>query len=303
MSSKFPFPEVIDSSMMSSWKSCRRKFFHAYLQHYKPNYQSIHLHAGKAYASALERARVAFFAEGKSPEFAVDEAKEVLVAEYGDFECPTDSAKSLDRMIGAIDHYFSVWPLESDPATPIVLPSGKRGVEFGFAEPLDVLHPVTGNPLIYSGRMDTVVDYAGGIFGEDDKTASQLGPSWVKQWDLRSQFTGYVWGAGRAGIKLNGFLVRGISILKKTYGSAEALTYRPQWMVDRWYENTVWQLEEMKRAWEKDFWPTQEDFSCNEYSGCEFKPVCLAQDPQPWLDTNFIRRRWNPIERVEEILS
>jgi len=172
------FPEVIDSTLLSSFRSCPHKANLAYFQHYKPKVQSIHLHAGKAYAAGLEAARVAFFQEGHSEEDAKALGLKKLIEEYGDFDCPPDSAKSLERMCGALEYYFSVWPLSTDKAVPITLPSGKRGVEFSFIEPLEINHPETGNPLLYSGRMDTVVNYAGGIFGEDDKTTSQLGAKW-----------------------------------------------------------------------------------------------------------------------------
>jgi hypothetical protein len=151
--------------------------------------------------------------------------------------------------------------------------------------------------------MDTVVNYAGGIFGEDDKTTSQLGASWPRQWDLRSQFTGYCWGAAQAGIPLQGFLVRGVSILKTKYDTMEALTYRPQWQIDRWYEQIHRDLERMVKCWEAGMWDYQLDNACNEYGGCIFRQVCLSKDPEPWLEGGFERRVWDPVGRTEVVLS
>ena len=298
-----PFPEVIDSTILASFRSCPRKAYLAYLQHYKPRVQSVHLHAGAAYAAGLEAARVAFFQDGKSEEDAKGLGLKRLIEAYGDFECPADSAKSLQNMCGALEYYLSIWPLSTDKAIPITLPSGKRGVEFSFVEPLEINHPETGNPILYSGRMDTIVEYAGGIFGEDDKTTSQLGAKWGDQWNLRSQFTGYCWGAQKAGLPLNGFLIRGVSILKRSFGNAEAITYRPAWQISRWYEQVHADLERMISCWKQDRFDYNLDHSCAEYGGCEFQQVCLAADPQPWLDVNFERRRWNPVTREEEVLE
>lgn len=297
-----PFPAVIDSTILGSFRSCPQKMFREYVQHWKPKAESVHLVAGGAYAKGLEEARRAYYEQGRSAIEAQAIGLQALMVAYGDFECPPDSAKSLERTAGALEFYFEKYPLDSDTAIPIQLATGGRGIEFSFAEPLEIAHPETGDPLIYAGRMDTVVNYAGGIFGEDDKTTSQLGASWPRQWDLRSQFTGYCWGAARAGIPLQGFLVRGVSILKTKYDTMEALTYRPQWQIDRWYEQTHMDLAAMIQCWERGYWDYRLDNACNEYGGCIFRQVCLSKDPEPWLEGGFERRVWNPVERREVIL-
>jgi hypothetical protein len=273
------------------------------LCHFKPIDQSVHLHAGGAYAHGLEKMRVAFYQAGHGAEDSLALGLQALLEFYGDFECPPESAKSLERMLGALEYYTTQYPLETDAAIPSFLPGGKRGIEFSFAEPVDVLHPVTGNPILYVGRMDGVMDYAGGRYGLDDKTTSSLGASWSKQWDMRAQFTGYCWGAAQAGLPLNGFLVRGVSILKTKYDTQQALTYRPQWMIDRWYEQLLLDLERMKKAWDSGIWDYNLDEGCNAYGGCGMKKVCLSQEPARWLETGFVRRVWDPVLREERLLG
>lgn len=297
------FPDVLDSTLMATYKSCPNLFFKSHIEHYKPRGQSVHLHAGAAFAKGLEVARVAFFVEHKSAEEAIARGLNALMIFYGDFECPTDSAKSCNRMMGALEYYFEQWPLHLDPATPTVLPGGKHGIEFSFAHPLPILHPETGNPLIYCGRMDQLVDFAGGIYIEDDKTTSSLGPTWARQWDLRSQFTGYTWGCREAGIKTNGILIRGVSILKTKYDKAEAVTYRPDWQVERWFEETCETIQEMIEAWNKKKWKHNLDHACADYGGCQFRVACSSQDESPWLNQYFERRKWNPITREETLLE
>lgn len=297
------FPSVIDSTLMSAIKACPRKAAWAYLDHYKPISTSVHLHAGKAYAEGLEAARIAFYLEGKSESESIALGLGALMRAYGDFECPEDSAKSLNRMMGAFEFYMERYPMPEDHAVPITLPSGKRGIEFSFAEPIDLEHPETGDPLVYVGRMDMICDYAGGRFGEDDKTTSSLGATWSRQWELRSQFTSYCWGARQAGIPLNGFLVRGVSILKTKYDTQEAITYRPAWLIDRWYEGMLKKLSDFIRQWEEGVFDYNLDESCNAYGGCEFKQVCQSVDPTPWLKGSFIRRRWDPVSREEILLG
>lgn len=301
-----PFPTVIDSSLIAAWRSCHRKCNMDFFEHWKPRTPSVHLHAGAAYAKGMEIARTAFFLEGKSQPEAIALGGMALVQAYGDFQCPPESAKSLERTLGAFEYYFSAYPLDQDRAVPVRLPSGKAGIEFSFAEPLEVQHPETGDPLIYVGRMDMLAEFNGATFGEDDKTTSQLGASWSRQWDLRSQFTGYCWGAKRAGIPVVGFIVRGVSILKTKYETQQAITYRPQWMIDEWYEQLVTRdLPQMVQEWESGSWGAALDHACNEYGGCQFRQVCLAapEGRVQWLETEFERRRWDPVERTETLLA
>ena len=299
MSERTPFPTVLDSTIVGTFKRCQRKGYLEYFEHWKPKSLSVHLHAGAAFAKGLEVAREAFFVEHRTVEDSTALGMGALLRAYGDFECPEDSAKSANRMAGALEYYFNAWPLGADGATPVEFPGGRHGIEFSFAEPLPIMHPETGEPLVYVGRMDQVVNFAGGVFVEDDKTASSLGASWPKQWDLRSQFTGYAWGCQQAGLKTDGVLVRGVSILKTKYDHMEAVSYRPQWQIDRWYSETMDFIEGMVEAWKKGKYRHDLDHACTDFGGCPLRMVCMSQDESVWLEQYFEKRVWDPVNRLE----
>lgn len=302
MSTRPPFPSVLDSTIMATAKACGQKANLEYLEHWKVKDQSVHLHAGASYASGLEAARRAFYEQGKSSSDSVAIGFQKLLEAYGDFACPPDSPKSAERMAGALEFYFSAYPLGQDKAVPLTLPGGKRGIELSFTEPIDIAHPETGDPLIYSGRLDMAVEYDGMHLGHDDKTTSSLGASWSRQWDLRSQFTGYTWGMKQQGIKLDGFLIRGVSILKTKYDTQQAITYRPQWMIDRWYEQLLRDVHRLMQQWESSVFDYNLDHSCAEYGGCVFREVCQMREPSQLLEVRFERRQWDPILRKETVL-
>lgn len=299
MNPRTPFPEVVDSSLLTAFRACPQRANLEYFHHYKPRSPSVHLHAGKSFAAGLERARSGYFLQGESESDAIEMGLKALLEAYGEFVCPEDSAKSATRMAGAFEYYFDRYPMHNDKCVPAPMPGGGKGIEFSFVEPLDIRHPVTGNPLLYCGRLDMMAEYAGQRFGEDDKTTNSLGASWSKQWDLRSQFTSYCWGAKQAGFPLAGFIIRGISILKTKYDTLEAITYRPQWMIDRWYEQTLKDLTRAIAMWEMGAFDYNLDHSCNDYGGCIFRKVCLSKEPGPWLAQDFERRRWDPVSREE----
>lgn len=290
----------LSSTMLSAYTSCPELFRRQFIQHWKPKGESVHLVAGGAFAAGLEAARTAYYVEGKTKDEAEAAGLHALLTAYGSFECPEDSAKSASRTAGALEFYFTQYPLDNDTAIPITMPGGRRGIEISFAEPLPINHPETGEPFIYCGRLDMAVNFAGGVFVEDDKTTSQLGALWSKQWDLRSQFTGYVWGLERAaGVKANGVLVRGVSILKTKYDTQQAITYRPQWMVDEWFANLCDTVEDIVRDWKRGWFRKSLDTACSNYGGCPFKQVCMVQDKKPWLDTYFEQSIRNPMTRNE----
>ena len=47
----------------------------------------------------------------------------------------------------------------------------------------------------------------------------------------------------------------------------------------------------------------QLDNTCNEYGGCLFRQICMSKEPEPWLEANFQKRRWNPLTREEEVVE
>lgn len=319
------FPHTIDSTILAAFRSCPQKAFRTYVQHWKPQAESVHLVAGGAFAKGIEVARKAFF-QGIVVEAVVSyepgpdgiEVRKVvwneglttpgdrarseelgvaaLIAAYGDFECPSDSAKSIGRTAGALEFYFENYPLGEDGMNPITM-GDKRGIEYSFAHPLPVNHPVTGDPLLYTGRSDMIAEYMNGVYIVDEKTTSQLGASWPRQWEMRSQFTGYAWAALEDGIKTDGAIIRGVSILKTKYDTLQAITYRGEWEIDRWLTQTERDLHRMIKCWEDGWWDYNMDTACGEYGGCSLLQICKSKEPEDWLASYFEQRVWDPLAR------
>ncbi len=97
-------------------------------------------------------------------------------------------------------------------------------------------------------------------------------------------------------------LVRGVSILKTRYDTLQAITYRSQWEIDRWYDQVIRDLARMQECWERGVWDYNLDHACTEFGGCPLTSVCKSPTPETWLPVYFERRRWDPLDRVEESL-
>lgn len=297
------FPHVIDNTIRESFRNCARKFYWGHIRQLGPRNPSVHLHAGGAFASGLEHARRAFYGEGKSAREAEAIGAREIIRFYGDFDAPefgSGSLKTVDRMVGALVSYFDAYPLETDYLKPMPMANGLPAVEFTFSIPLPIAHPITGDPLLYGGRFDMLAVKDNTLWVVDEKTTSQLGASWMGQWDLNSQFTGYCFAARSYGYPVVGAIIRGISILKNDYGHAQAIIYRPDWQLDRWYEQLIRDVRGMVRAWEEGYYDYALGAACSAYGGCTFKKLCTKQDPERWIEIDFIPRHWNPLEKVEE---
>ncbi len=292
---RHPFPMVIDSTMIRTFRTCPYSFYQEFILKRALPGISPHLHAGGAYAKGMEVMRLAFYRDGDDQDTALAKGMRALMETYGDYEPPDYGSagnKRLDRMIGALEYYTHVWPLEQDTLKPLNTLVGPA-VEFRFAIPCDAVHPQSGDPIIIAGRFDMLGVMDDMVYILDDKTTSSLGPSWSKQWDLRSQFTCYTWGAQQMGYEVQATLIRGLSILKTKYDHAQAIVYRPDFFVDRWYEQTMRDIERMKQCWETDIWDRDLDEACSHYGGCVFKDMCFARDPEIFA-SEFGHREWNP---------
>jgi hypothetical protein len=315
------FPVVIDSSMRTDYSSCPRKFYYRHLLGLQSLGVNIHLNAGGAYADAMEVFRKAFYGDDVSFEDAQALGVLALIKTYGDPDFEPSEAKQWYRMIDAFLSYLATYP----PATDYVKPYMEKGnpaVEYSFALPVDdehLAHPDTDDPLLFVGRFDMLAMMNGTMFVLDDKTTSRLGQQWSMQWDLRSQFTGYCWGAQQFGHPVGGAIIRGTAILKTKITHAEAIVYRPQFMIDRWKKRLVIDCTAMVDAYMDLFIPTtdetgklltlddcfpclgEESGACASYSGCSYKMLCESPNPENWVEGNFEVNRWDPTRGAGDV--
>lgn len=301
---KLPFPKAIDSTLRASFVACPRKFQLQYLEHWKKKRTSVHLVAGGAFAEGMDVTRTQF-ATGDTPEQALAAGAKALIRKYGDFEAEDDHNKSLANMVAALGESFAHHGFSTDPLQPHILPNGKPAVEFSFAIPIseDLLHPETGDPILYTGRFDMLGEMQDNLWVVDDKTTGYIGKQWFNQWTLRSQLTGYCWAAREYGYPVVGAIIRGLAIRKKDFGHAESIQYRPDWMITRWHMQLQRDIQRMIRSWEEGYFDYTLDGACSDYGGCDFLEVCSSPNPERWLATDFEQRIWDPLAREERPLN
>ena len=293
------FPHVVDSTMLNALRECPQKMFRTYMQHWKSRYESIHLHAGASLAKGLEETRKAFYYDGLSSEESEAIGMFAMMRAYGLDDPQIETTKTIDRLMMGFTYFFDQWPLGMDGFEPLDL-GHKKGIEFSFLEPLGINHPITGDPIMFSGRADMLGTFCSGIMLEDDKTTSALGATWPIKWEMRGQFTGYTWAAREAlGIDVKGVLVRGLCILKNGFNHMQVPTYRSRYEIELWYNQTIRDINRLINMWTEGYYDYNLGESCAAYGGCSFQSICKSENPDDWLPATMVQRVWDPVSREE----
>lgn len=308
------FPEVVDSTMMSA-ASCPQKFFLEYVLKLSTQGKSVDLHAGGAFAHAIQHVRLAFYRDGCDLPTALGRGTKAFIEFWGDYEAPENSPKDFTTVITALYDYFRQYPPATDELQPFRKEDGTPAVEFTFAIPMEVLHPVTGNPIIYGGRADLIGKYHDLLVVNDEKTTKALGASWARSWQMRGQFLGYCYGAQKSGLDVSAALIRGIALQKTQFGHMEVLEQYSQHQIERWWRQINYRtqhladlykfsepaIEEYRATGETklirqahEAWPFNFGDICSQYYGCEMLGMCTSHDPTVWYK-DFDVRLWNPL--------
>lgn len=305
-------PANIDSTMMSAFRSCPRKFYNEFVYGLRPAGISIDLHAGGVFASCLEVVRKEVHVNNRSLDEALLRANAAFEILWGDFEIPDfkKTNKRPDRVWAAVESYFNQYPPRTDHIQPY-FSNGKPTFEFTFAIPLEPavdsmrpyddagawpLHPVSGEPFFYSGRFDMLGEYEGRPVVEDDKTSGTGHyANWSEKWDLRSQFIGYTWACQQMGIDVSDVVVRGVGIQMTQIAHAEAIKPYSDSLRARWLEQLRRDLWRLVQSWNEGYWDYNLGESCTSFGNCIFiQPCQSASNEDQWLKT-FDVRRWNPL--------
>jgi hypothetical protein len=310
-----PFPSVIDSTMLTTW-ACPRKFYWEWVERIRPAGDSIHLHAGAAFAKGLEAARLAFYRDGKSMAYAEEYGLYELTKVYGNREpantTPTERSKAWPRIVDAYLTYLERYPFDKD-SFKVALFSDKPTIEFSFALDSEVMHPTTGDPIILGGRFDWIANQFGTLWGVDEKTGRALKVTAyqdVNLWYLRAQLLCYAYAAHRYGYNVVGILVREIAVQLENIKLGESLVYAEPWRRERWWQWANARIRSMVAAWKLgnlypaiDKRPVEDAYEqnfgdlCTTWGGCAYAKLCAVQNPHDWKKLGYVPNTWNPLER------
>lgn len=300
------FPSVWNNSMYQAFLTCPRSFALGDLYSFRYPARNVNLVAGGAFASGLEAYRKAWFLDNLPSEECEAAGLAALIQAYPEPEEFSHTGKSLPRMLDALEFYFSQFSISSDHLTPFFLGDTPM-IEANFIKPFpDIVHPTSGEPILFTGRADMIVSrgYNSRPAIYDDKTFSQLGPKWINQWAMAPQFSGYIWACRDYIPNLSQAIIRGICITKAgNLSHAEVPISRSDWEISLWLTQIQKDISRAISMWESGYWDYRLGVGCDgKYGECTYKIACSHPSPDSTLQTNFVRKVWNPITRTETFL-
>ena len=89
-----------------------------------------------------------------------------------------------------------------------------------------------------------------------------------------------------------------MAFLKNSFNHAQAFTARPPWLVDSWYNQLLRDVTRMIQCWQEGYWDYAYGEACVAYGGCPFSSSCNSPNPEDWIEGNFIKRVWDPLNKV-----
>ena len=292
-----------DSTSIKLAEECLYKYKLKMIDGWQPFRKSVHLLFGGWYASALEN----FYyhvAKGISREEATEEVVAMLMFETWEYEYDNEgnpvaslgpwtsdhNTKTRENLIRTVVWYLDHF--EDDAAKTVILSDGAPAVEHTFALPVD-------DEIIFAGHLDRLVEYAGHIYVQDQKTTgSTITPRYFDGYSPDTQMSMYTF-AGKIAFNspVKGIMIDAAQIAVGFTRFERGFTFRSESQLSEWYDHTMLHIERARKATVENHFPMTRT-SCSNYGGCEFRHICSKS---PEVRDNFLRgdfergERWDPL--------
>jgi hypothetical protein len=224
---------------------------------------------------------------------------------------PLDEWRSPDLLIQLIQKYNKQYPIHDEPFS--IIPGS---IELPFAIPLGTAEigcdlPTRVGPrfveklnIIWTGRIDAIVNFDNSIFIMDHKTSSIGGPSYFEDFRLTSQMHGYVWAAWQLGHPACGLLLDSL-ISRKPSATGKGFELRREryWYddeaIEEWKQDTFTHITDFLEHAMRNYFPKATKWCHGKYGECPYWHVCTTpkSDREALLfnDGLFKDVTWSPL--------
>jgi hypothetical protein len=303
-----------DSSSLSTYLRCPRRYFYNYICNFRPRTESFDLTFGSLVHAAMEEYHLERQSRGHNE--AQTMGLQVLLSEaWNSFEGKywesTSRNKNLWNALRAFIWHTEQFAFEPDFNTTIL---GKKlyAVELPFSFDLDL--KVNGVPATYCGHLDRMVDTGAGRWIVDYKTTTKtIGPHYFEGYSPSTQLPGYAVAASIVFHEpVQGVVIDAMQIGVDFVRCARGHILLGQEKAEEWMQNAVsWVRSAMEVATSATIleaenpgefaaknayhWPMNTE-SCFI---CPFKTVCGSTPSVRGfiLEADFVQGIWDPLAR------
>lgn len=298
-----------DSTSLSNFVTCPRKYQMQNLHGWQKRKKSVHLIFGGLYASALENFHKLIVVDGLEYWDAAREILHKLLKETWEYDLdeeghpipgtggPVDwahASKTRDTLVRSVIWYMHHF--EDDQMEVVVLDNGKPAVELSFTIELE-----EGSEFIYCGHMDKLVNYGGAHMVQDQKTSgSTITPRFFDSFTPDYQMTGYILASQIIfNVPAKVVCVDAAQIAVGFTEFTRGTVSRQRQTLEEFRHEVIHYAKQAKACHENDYYPMNRK-SCDNYGGCEFRNICAAipENRESLLSVGFERRPvWDPLKR------
>lgn len=295
-----------DSTSLGWFKECPRKYYYHMICGYVPRAEAIHLEFGILYHGALERYDRLRFTGYSHDQALIAVVEGVLRATWRDgkpwrasADLPAEDRASLkcrEFLVRSVIWYLDKF--ENDSAQTRIMADGSGPmVEMHFQFEIDM--DWRGHPFALCGYLDRIVMFNELPFVMDRKTTTTtVNSRYFDKYDPDNQMSMYTL-ASQVAFKnpVKGVIVDAAQIMVGGTQFQRGVVQKSQEQIDEWLADTKRWIGSAINMAIQGQWPMN-DKSCHNYGGCPFIKICSSSPNvrQSYLDSNFEKRPWNPLE-------
>jgi len=290
----------VNSSAIGEYKTCARKYWYKWVRGLRAREPKIDLEFGTWFHSGVQGYE-SLRNEGESHEEALAATVDwaLFITWDSGVKRPRQidhSSKNREGLVRTLIWYLDKYG-EEDVLETVVLPDGALATELEFEFDSGYCAS-SGERISFCGKLDRIVNFAGGRYIRDIKTTGgSLGSFFFRNFTPGNQFSLYpIAGQICFGIETKGIICDGVEIKGSFARFERALIPRNKEGLNEWLEDSHIWLAQMDRSACEDSWPMN-DMACGAFGGCEFREICSMR---PEARESWIQRGWISREAAQE---
>lgn len=291
-----------DSTSLSDFKTCPRKYQLSIIQGWSGKGINPHLHFGTLFHYGLELIDH-WSLKGPITDDEICNMMRAVLERAGERDAEgtftpwfsDHKAKNLESLIRSLVWYCDQY--HADPFQVTQLSDGTAAVELSFSFDMD-------GEIQYCGHLDKLGEMTGSLYFLDRKTTTgYLNERYFDQFSPNLQMTGYAFAAQVVlGRKVVGGIIDAAQIGTGFTRFARHPFRRTQDQLDEWHHDALFTIKLARQMTQADYFPLNET-ACTMYGGCKFVGICSLSPSHRdnFLEAGFVQARfWDPLAEKGE---